>query len=223
MRKLSTNSTSVALKQILHNSSTSEAYRSLRFNIECSVFGREAKTITITSASRGEGKTTTAVQLAVAYAQIGNKVMLLDADLRNPTIHLVFGVEPSQGLTNYLEGQISMNEIVRETIVENLELIPSGSRTQNPSGLLASKLMDTLLATLKENYDIIIIDSSSLLTITDAKIMGSKSDGVLLIAQYGKVKRDIAKKVKEELMLANMKLIGVVLNEVKDNQADAYL
>ncbi|MNU04732.1 Tyrosine-protein kinase YwqD [compost metagenome] len=76
---------------------------------------------------------------------------------------------------------------------------------------------------LRENYDVVIIDTPSLLTITDAKILGSKSDGVLLIVEYGKVKRNIAKKVKEELTLANIKLIGVVLNEVKNNQADAYL
>ncbi|OCT11060.1 hypothetical protein A8709_05010 [Paenibacillus pectinilyticus] len=223
MPKLSTKASSAVMMQISANSSTAEAYRSLRFNIECSVFGREAKTITITSSSRGEGKTTTAVQLAIAYAQIGKKVLLLDADLRNPSIHLAFGEENRRGLTNYLEGQASLNEIIRDTIVENLSMMTSGPGSKNPSGLLASKQMDTLLATLKENFDIVIVDTPSLLTITDAKIMATKCDGILLIVEYGKVKREAAKKVKEELMLANVKLIGVVLNEVKNHQANAYL
>ncbi|NQX60360.1 CpsD/CapB family tyrosine-protein kinase [Paenibacillus qinlingensis] len=223
MPKLSTNSNSPVMMHIHPSSSTSEAYRSLRFNIECSIFGREAKSITITSSSRGEGKTTTAVHLAVAYAQIGKKVLLLDADLRNPSIHQAFSDENRRGLTNYLEGQAHVSELVRETIVENLSIITSGPSTQNPSGLLASKQMDALLVTLREIYDIVIVDTPSLLTITDAKIIATKCDGVLLIVEYGKVKRDVAKKVKEELLLANVKLIGVVLNEVRNHEANAYL
>ncbi|WNR43819.1 CpsD/CapB family tyrosine-protein kinase [Paenibacillus roseipurpureus] len=223
MRRPSTNTSHAVMTPILPNSMALEAYRSLRFNIECSVFGRDAKTISITSSSRGEGKTTTAVHLAVAYAQIGKKVLLLDADLRNPSIHFVFDMENRRGLTNYLEGQATRHEIVRETIVDHLSFISGGPLTQNPSGLLASQRMDTLLAELSEEYDVIIVDTPSLLTISDAKIMATKCDGVLLIIEHGQLKRNVAKKVKEELALANAKLIGVVLNEVTNHPANAYL
>lgn len=222
MPRPSTNTSQAVMKRILTNSPALEAYRSLRFNIECSEFGRDAKTITITSSSRGEGKTTTAVHLAVAYAQIGKKVLLLDADLRNPSIHFVFEMENICGLTNYLEGKATRHEIIKESIVDHLSFISAGPLTQNPSGLLASQCMDTLLAELSAEYDVIIVDTPSLLTISDAKIMATKCDGVLLIIEYGQLKSNVAKKVKEELMLANAKLIGVVLNEVKNHLANAY-
>ncbi|MDD9266548.1 CpsD/CapB family tyrosine-protein kinase [Paenibacillus sp. GCM10023248] len=221
MPKPSTNSPSLMHMHL--DSPISEAYRSLRFNIECSVFGREAKTITITSSSRGEGKTTTAVHLAVAYAQIGKNVLLLDADLRNPSVHLAFGESNAKGLTNYLVEHYTARELVKKTHIEHLSILTAGPVPQNPSGLLASKQMDTLLAELREEYDIIIVDTTSVLHITDAKIIATKSDGVLLIVEYGKVKRSVAKKVKEELQLANVKLIGVVLNEIKHNSAEAYM
>jgi capsular exopolysaccharide synthesis family protein len=221
MPKPSNNST--IMMQVHPDSSTSEAYRSLRFNIECSVFGREAKTITITSSGRGEGKTTTAVNLAVAYAQIGKKVILLDADLRNPSIHLAFGEDNGIGLTNYLVNRNALDGIIRETTIENLSILTTGPVQQNPSSLLASKSMDDLLIELRAKYDMVIVDTPSVLTLTDAKIMATKCDGVLLIVEYGRVKRGAAKKVKEELMLAKAKLIGVVMNEIKDHHAETYL
>ncbi|MBA2943319.1 CpsD/CapB family tyrosine-protein kinase [Paenibacillus sp. CGMCC 1.16610] len=221
MPKLSTDSSITMQKN--PNSPASEAYRSLRFNIDCSVFGREAKTITVTSSGRGEGKTTTAINLAVAYAQTGKKVVLVDADLRNPSIHLTFREDNAKGLTNYLANQSTWNEIVRESYIENLSFVTSGPAPQNPSGLLASHQMDVLLAELSATYDMVIVDTTSILTVTDAKIMATKCDGTLLIVKSGKVKRGIAKKVKEELHLANVNLIGVVMNEVKSDHASSYL
>ncbi|MZQ83673.1 polysaccharide biosynthesis tyrosine autokinase [Paenibacillus sp. 5J-6] len=205
------------------NSPAAEAYRSLRFNIDCSVFGREAKTITVTSSGRGEGKTTTAINLAVAYAQTGKKVVLVDADLRNPSIHVTFREDNGRGLTSYLVNQSAVNEIVRESYIENLSIVTSGPTPQNPSGLLASNQMDILLAELSSEYDMVIVDTTSILTVTDAKIMATKCDGTLLIVKSGKVKRGIAKKVKEELHLANVNLIGVVMNEIKSDHASSYL
>lgn len=214
---------SAIIMQTNPGSPTSEAYRSLRFNIECSVFDRGVQTITITSANRGEGKTTTALNLAVAYTQIGKKVILLDADLRNPSIHLAFGEDNSRGLTSFLTNQSGSNEIIRKTYVENLSIIMSGSKPSNPSELLLSKQMNSLLAELKQSYDLIIVDTPPILTLTDAKIMAAKCDGVLLVVEYGKVKRNIAKKVKEELMLSKAKLMGVVLNKINSQDAEAFL
>jgi capsular exopolysaccharide synthesis family protein len=219
MPKPSTNSASIM--QINPNAPSSEAYRALRLNIEFSVFDREVKTITVTSANRGEGKTTTALNLAVAYAQLGKRVILLDADLRNPSIHLAFGGDNSRGLTNYLTNKNAMNEITQESHVQNLSTITSGPIPPNPAELLASKQMNSLLAQLKMNYDMIIVDTPPVLTLTDAKIMAAKCDGVLLVLEYGKVKRNAAKKVKEELMLAKAKLMGVVLNKINKKDAEA--
>jgi capsular exopolysaccharide synthesis family protein len=219
MPKPSTNSASIM--QINPNAPSSEAYRALRLNIEFSVSDREVKTITVTSANRGEGKTTTALNLAVAYAQLGKRVILLDADLRNPSIHLAFGGDNSRGLTNYLTNKNAMNEITQESHVQNLSTITSGPIPPNPAELLASKQMNSLLAQLKMNYDMIIVDTPPVLTLTDAKIMAAKCDGVLLVLEYGKVKRNAAKKVKEELMLAKAKLMGVVLNKINKKDAEA--
>ncbi|NOV00228.1 CpsD/CapB family tyrosine-protein kinase [Paenibacillus planticolens] len=221
MPKLSTNSAIMMHKN--PNSPSSEAYRSLRFNIDCSVFGREAKIVTVTSSSRGEGKTTTAINLAVAYAQTGKKVILVDADLRNPSIHLSLGQDNARGLTNYLVKQNTLNEIVHQSIIENLSILTSGPLPQNPSGLLASNQMDILLEELRANYDMVIVDTTSVLSLTDAKIMATKCDGTLLIVKFGKMKRGIAKKVKEELLLAKVNLIGVVMNEMKSEHAASYL
>lgn len=209
--------------QINPNSLTSEAYRSLRFNIEFTNFDHEVKTIVITSANRGEGKTTTALNLAVAYAQIGKKVVLLDADLRKPSIHIAFGGDSSRGLTSFLTGKSTINEIIHETYVENLSIIIAGAIPSNPSELLASKQMNTLLEQLKSSYDLIIIDTPPVLMLTDAKVMASKCDGVLLVVEYGKVKRKEGKKVKDELMLAKARLLGVVMNKINSQDTDDYV
>ncbi|MBP1990387.1 CpsD/CapB family tyrosine-protein kinase [Paenibacillus eucommiae] len=214
MPKLSTNS--MIIMQLNPNSLISEAYRSLRFNIEFSEFDREVKTIAITSANRGEGKTTTALNLAVAFAQIGRKVILLDVDLRKPSIHLAFGGENIIGLSNFLAGQSTLNEIKRDSYVENLSIIYSGPTPSNPSELLASKQMISLVAELKESYDMVIIDTPPALALTDAKIMAAICDGVLLVVEHGKLKRSIAKKVKDELMFAKANLLGVVWSKIKN-------
>jgi capsular exopolysaccharide synthesis family protein len=213
---------STVVMQINPDSPTSEAYRSLRFNIESSILHDGIKAIAITSANRGEGKTTTALNLAVAYAQIGKKVLLLDGDLRKPSIHITFGGDSSRGLTSYLTNQSTINEIIHESYVENLSFIISGAIKLGPSELLASEKMNLLLTDLRQNYDLIIIDTPPALMLTDAKVIASKCDGVLLVLEYGKVKRHEAKKLKEELLLAKVKLIGVILNKINNNVEEAY-
>jgi capsular exopolysaccharide synthesis family protein len=216
-------STSAAM--IMHTSpgsTSSEAYRALRFNVECLGLDREIKTVAITSAGRSEGKTTTALNLAVAYAQIGKRVLLLDADLRNPSIHLTFGGDNTRGLTNYLIKPCTLSDIISDSQIENLSVMKSGPAAPNPTELLASGSMNTLLSELKQDYDLVIIDTSSVLTITDAKIIAAKCDGVLLVIRYGKLKRHVAKKVKEELTLAKAKLMGVVMNKINRQDTEAY-
>jgi capsular exopolysaccharide synthesis family protein len=212
MSKPSTNS---AIMIQNPDSPISEAFRSLRFNLE-SVQDHDLKTITITSAGRGEGKTTTALNLAVASAQSGRKVLLLDADLRNPSIHLSFAMDNNIGLTNFLTGQSSAKEIIRDAYLDNLSIITSGPILPNPSELLASKALSSLLTELKRDYELIIMDAPSILPLTDAKIIAAKCDGILLVVGYGKVRQNVAKRVKEELLLTKAKLIGVVLNRMRE-------
>ncbi|OXM85201.1 CpsD/CapB family tyrosine-protein kinase [Paenibacillus rigui] len=214
---------SAIIMQMNPNSPVSEAYRSLRFNIESSASGQDIKTIAITSARKGEGKTTTALNLATAFAQIGKKVLLIDADLRQPGIHLTFGMENSRGLSSFLTGQSTVGEIIRDSYVDNLSLMMAGPVPAQPTELLASKQMTALLAELRESYDMIFIDTPSVLALTDGKILAAQCDGILLVIEYGKLKRNVAKKVKEDLLLAKTKLMGVVLNKVSYQDAEAYL
>jgi capsular exopolysaccharide synthesis family protein len=200
-----------------------ETYRTLRINIEFSAFEREVRTIAVTSANQGEGKTSTAFNLAVAYAEAGKKVVLVDADLRKPAVHLTLMGDNSSGLTTYLANQTALNVIIKETHISNLSVIPSGPLPPNPSELLAAKRMTQLLEELKRTYDVILIDTPPALSLTDAKIMAAISDGVLLVVEYGKVKRAVAKKIKDDLAHVKANLLGVVLNKLSTKDADAYL
>lgn len=217
----SMNSTPIMM-QLHPNSLVAEAYRALRFNIEFSVSDREVKTIAITSVSRGEGKTTTALNLATAYAQAGKKVILIDADLRNPSAHLAFSDDNRKGLTNILAGQNGTSEVIIETNVQNLSFLAAGPLLLNPSELLASKQMNELLKELKQSYDIIVVDTSPVLPIMDGKIIAAKCDGILLVVEFGKLKRKVAKKVKEDLILAKADLIGVVVTKIKNKDARVF-
>ncbi|WP_028550860.1 CpsD/CapB family tyrosine-protein kinase [Paenibacillus sp. UNC451MF] len=201
----------------------SESYRSLRFNMETFALDQGIQTVSLTSAGRGEGKTTTALNVATAYAQIEKRVLLIDADLRNPSLHYTFGGDNSKGLSSYLMHQSTLDEIIAPTNIQNLSVIPAGAVPTNPAELLASKAMKQLLEEVKPRYDMIFIDSSSVLSLTDGKIVAAQCDGVLLVVDHGKLKRQAAKKVKEELELAKAKLLGVVFNKVNPKNAELFL
>jgi capsular exopolysaccharide synthesis family protein len=200
----------------------SEAYRTLRTNIEFSSFDDELKTIMITSAQPAEGKTTTAVNLAVAFAQTEKKVLLIDADLRKPTIHHIFSKHNRGGLTNIISNRYQVRELIQETHIDNLSVITSGPIPPNPSEMLASNRMGEVIQELKQMYDIIVIDTPPALAVTDAQIMATKCDGVLLVANAGKVKRQALKRVKDGLDHVKARLLGVVLNNIKRKKGDDH-
>lgn len=179
--------------------------------------------ITITSANRGEGKTTTAVNLAVATVQAGKKVVLVDVNLRNPAVHLAYGLTNRQGLSQYLTGEMSLTELIRDTSIQSLSVITSGPVPPNPYDLLTSDKMNALFAELKQRYDVILIDTPPILTLTEAKIMAAGSDGVLLVVEYGKLNRAIAKKIQEDLTLMKANLLGIVFNKISRKEAETYL
>lgn len=200
----------------------SEAFRTLRTNIEFSSFDEQIRVIMLTSAGPGEGKSTTAANLAVAFAQADKKVLIMDADLRKPTLHHTFSKTNRWGLTNIIAGQAEVKEVISQTEINNLDLLASGPIPPNPSELLASKRMSALLEELKLIYDIIIVDTPPALAVTDAQIMSTKCDGVILVIDSGKVKREIALKVKMNLEYVNARILGAVLNNIDRKDGESY-
>lgn len=190
----------------------SEIYRLLRTKIQFFYKEQELKTVTVTSSQPGEGKSTAIANLAVAYAQEGKSVLLIDADLRKPSLHRMFSLLNTQGLSTLLAGDISLQEAIQETAVERLSLLPSGPVPANPSELIDSPSMRELLELSKLQYDVILVDTPSVLSVSDSVIVSALCDGVIMVAATGKVKKDHLRKAKEQLDHVNARILGIVLN-----------
>lgn len=193
--------------------SVSEAYRSLRTNSQYSLTGKDTAVIAVSSSIRSEGKSTTALNLAVAFAQEGRNTLLIDADLRNPVLHSVFGLANRAGLTQILAEGMPFAACAMLTGIDRLTLLAAGPTPFNPSELLASGRMDQLLEDSRRNYEAVIIDTPSLLEVTDAQLIASKCDGIVFVIRAGKVKQSAAVKAKELLMHVKANVLGFVLNE----------
>jgi len=189
----------------------SEAYRSLRTALLLSTAGG-IKVITITSAEAGEGKTATAVNLANVMAQLGRKTLILDADLRKARLHRIMGVSNRVGLVNVLAEGLDFQAALQSTPVENLTLLSSGPHPPNPSELLSSEPMADLVQHARAVFDVVIIDSPPVLAVTDAILAGRLSDGVLLCFRAGRIQRDDAKACRDQLELAEVRILGSLLN-----------
>ncbi|WP_054023191.1 CpsD/CapB family tyrosine-protein kinase [Bacillus sp. FJAT-28004] len=200
----------------------SEGYRMLRTNIEFSTINQKLQIIMVTSSKPSEGKSTTCANMAVAFAQANKKVLLIDADLRKPSQHHIFGKSNRSGLTTALLNQLKLEDIIQFTNTDNLSIIQAGPTPPNPSELLSSLQMADLLKTARERYDMVIIDTPPIMSVTDAQIVATQSDGVVLVIDSGKVKKDIALKAKASLEHVKANLIGVVLNKINRNHSDIY-
>ncbi|PAE25860.1 CpsD/CapB family tyrosine-protein kinase [Bacillus sp. 7894-2] len=200
----------------------SEQYRTIRTNIQFSSVDEEIRTIMITSSGPGEGKSTTTANLAVVFAQQGKKVLLVDADLRKPTVHYTFNVMNTSGLTSVLTNQMPLKEAVKAIDMKNLFILPSGPIPPNPSELLGSKAMDYFIKTVMDEFDIILFDTPPVLAVTDAQILSNKCQGTILVAGSGKAEKDQLLKTKELLEAAKGKLLGVVLNNKKMKESQHY-
>jgi capsular exopolysaccharide synthesis family protein len=200
----------------------SEGYRMLRTNIEYSSIDQSLQIIMVTSSKPSEGKSTTCANLAVAFAQTNKRVLLIDADLRKPTQHQIFGKSNRIGLTTALFHQKELRDVIQLTNTDNLSFIPAGPTPPNPSELLSSTRMATLLETIKGMYEVIIIDTPPIMFVTDAQIVAAQSDGVVLVIDSGKVKKEVALKAKASLDHVKAKLIGIVLNNISRNHSDSY-
>lgn len=190
----------------------SEQYRTLRTNIQYSSVDKVLKSIIITSPNPGEGKSTTIANLAIVFAQQGKKVLLIDADLRKPTIHYTFNINNTRGLTNLLMKKASLGDVIQHTPVLNLFLLPSGTIPPYPAELLQSEMMSQLMDRLKASFDLILFDTPPILAVADAQILANKCDGSILVVKSGSTEKEGAIRAKDILMSSSSKLLGVVLN-----------
>jgi non-specific protein-tyrosine kinase len=193
----------------------SEAYRVLRSNTRFAKIDNPSASLLVTSPGPEEGKTTTAANLAVVLAQAGQKVILVDSDLRRPTLHEFFGLDNHVGLTDLLvDGEELWNQALRATDQEGLRLLTSGRLPPNPSELLGSDAMRSTLRELEKTADVVVLDSPPLLAVADASILGSIVGGAILVVESGKTRNEAARRAKDTLDNSGVKLLGVVVNRI---------
>ncbi|MEH7095608.1 CpsD/CapB family tyrosine-protein kinase [Neobacillus vireti] len=200
----------------------SEQYRTIRTNIQFSSVDNEVKSLMVTSTGPGEGKSTTVANLAVVFAQQGKKVLLVDADLRKPTVHYTFNQTNTFGLTSVLTKQMSLEKAVADTDEKNLFVLTSGPIPPNPAELLSSKAMEQFYQDVLNLFDVVLFDTPPLLAVTDAQILANKCEGSILVVSSGKTEKDQVVKAKELLDSAQSKLLGVVLNNKKMKDTNYY-
>lgn len=200
----------------------SEAYRMLQMNISFVNADNFLKSILITSANPGEGKTLNAINMAYAFSLAGKKTILMDCDLRRPMIHEVLNLRREPGLTNVLIKKNNLDEVIREMWQPNFNVISSGTLPPNPAELLNSRRMKNVLSELKRKYDIVIIDSAPIIAVTDTIILSKEVDGVCLVIKSGKTTYNFALKAKQLLVSSNAKIIGTILNDVDFKNVYGY-
>ncbi|WP_147566374.1 CpsD/CapB family tyrosine-protein kinase [Clostridium tyrobutyricum] len=200
----------------------SESYRTLRTNIQFSSVDKEIQTIMVTSSGPGEGKSTTSANLAIVMAESGAKTIIIDCDQRKPVLHKKFFVSNKKGLSDVLAGKVEFQDAVINTGIENLDLLTSGTKPPNPSGLLASRRMKTFIEDLKEKYRYIIIDTPPVIAVTDAQIVSTYVDGCILVIASSQADRDAAQKAKRLLEKVNANILGTVLNKVETKGKGYY-
>jgi capsular exopolysaccharide synthesis family protein len=204
-------------------SPASEAFRTLRTNIDFSSFDKEIKTLMITSAVPGEGKSTTAVNLGIAMAVTGKRVLVIDADLRDPTQHRFFDFDNRVGLTSLMiNEELQLVNVVRKTEVNAFFVLTSGPIPPNPAEILTSQKMRKFVAGLTEVFDMVIVDSPPVTAVSDASILASYLDGVVLVVGSGAVAREVVLRARDQLQKVKANILGVVLNKVPANGSGYY-
>ena len=203
-------------------SPASEAYRTLRTNLSFYHLDKPLKTLVVTSPAAGEGKSTTIANLAVTMAQSGRRTILVDCDLRRPTLHELFDLAMTPGLTNLVMDEVGELPL-QQTAVENLQILSSGPKPPNPADLLGAARMDQIIAQLTERADMVLFDVPPVMAAADAAILGAKTDGVLLVIQAGKTRRDQSERAREILEKAKARIVGATLtNAPKDSSLGEY-
>jgi capsular exopolysaccharide synthesis family protein len=225
-RNLGVASSREAVELVTHarpQSQMAESYRALRTSLLLSNLGTPPKVVMITSARPQEGKTTTSINTAVVLAQKGVRVLLIDADLRRPSIHKTLGLGPRTGLSNVLTGSTSLEQaILRSAVLSNLFILPAGTPPPNPAELLASTNMRDLLLDLRDKYDHIVIDTPPTLSVTDAVVLSPRVDAIVLVIRSGQTTKQALRRSRDILMQVNARVTGVLLNAVDLTSPDYY-
>lgn len=200
-----------------------EQYRTIRTNIQFSMIDRDVKSIVITSSGPWEGKSTTAANLASVFTDQGKRVLLVDADLRRPTVQRTFGLSNVEGLTTLLsEPDKKIDEVIQHVPGTELHALTSGPIPPNPSELLNSNRMNILMKRFEDMFDIIIYDMPPVTSVTDAQIMAAKADGVVFVIRHGVSQKDSVLNAKELLEMVNANILGVVFNGVEKKNMQSY-
>ncbi|MBC2370201.1 CpsD/CapB family tyrosine-protein kinase [Listeria booriae] len=204
------------------NSPVSEQFKTIRTCIDFSSIDSNMQTILVTSPEPGSGKSTIAANLAIVYAQQGKKILLIDGDLRRPTVHKAFGKNMLCGLSSVLSNQIDLSEVCQTTDIENLSVLTSGAIPPNPNEMLNSNKMTAVLADLKQQYDFIIIDTPPVTIVSDALVISKNVDGIILVTRYGITLKDKIKQAIEVINITHVPVLGTVLNGVSDKKDNYY-
>ncbi len=200
----------------------SEQYRTIRTNLQFSSVDKPLQSILVTSAGPAAGKSITAANLAVVYAQQGKRTLLIDADLRKPTVHYTFRLDNLRGLSNVLVGDSTLEGAVGHSGVDNLDILSCGPIPPNPSELLASKRMEEILKLATQLYDFVIFDTPPALAVTDAKILANIVDGSLLVYRSGTTEAEEAERAAELMKDSKARLLGAILNDRTKNNSNYY-
>jgi len=215
----------ISSKIIMHcdpRSPIAEAYRTLRTNLYYVNKDKTLKTMLVTSCRPEEGKTLTTVNLAITLAEIGNNVLLVDTDMRRPALHAMFNIEKDPGLSDVLRGNFSWDKVLVKTGIENLSVIPAGHIPKNPSELIGGDKMRDLIKEQASFFDIVLFDTASILSVTDASVLSTMVDGVLLVILADKTPREAAQRSVNLMHKINAKMLGVVFNAVDITREGYY-
>ena len=193
------------------NCKISEEYRTIRTNFLGSMDRRKTQSLIVTSPNYNDGKSTTVANLAISFTQLGKKVLLIDADLRNPKLFSAFKVSNSFGLSNVLTGDTGLEDAIKQTEIKGLDLLTSGSLAVNAADLLSSKLMESVIETATNQYDMVLIDTPPVLEVADVKIFSDYCDGVILVVRYGKSENNDLIQARK-LLADSSNLVGIILN-----------
>jgi len=191
-----------------------EAYRTLRTNLTFTALDNPIETLIVTSSAPDEDKSTVIANLAITMAQGERRIILVDADLRRPSLHEIFEVGNNHGLTSMIVEETTLDDPPLVTVgVDNLWLLPSGPIPPNPAGILGSRKMEQVIAALKERADVVLFDAPPVVSVTDAAVLGTKVDGVLLVVCAGRTRREHIERAKEQLERVHVRIVGAVLND----------
>ena len=199
-----------------------ESYKSIRTNVTFALSTVDKKIFAVSSANPGEGKSTTSANIAIALAQGGNKVLLIDADMRKAVQHKIFSLKNKKGLSSAISKMSSVEECIQKDVMENLDVMTSGPVPPNPSELLASENMGTILEQLRQEYSMILIDTPPVNVVTDAMELAKYSSGIIMVLRYGRTTTEDIEDAIKKIEFAQMKMLGFIMNDVKTKRSGYY-